>query len=1112
MARVELQTLGGLKVLVDGAPVKLPTRKHYGLLVYLAMNPGKLTHRDQIAELLWSDTPLRRARHSLTQSLYQLRNCLPGLETLKAPRQIGLTEPAVDADAMRLRTALQQNDVAQVERLWRGDFLAGFWISGEPAFEHWQETTRDELRNATANALRSLLFTHVESHDWYAAERTATRLLELDPLDQDVHAARIRSIVAMGDVARARAEYRTTTTMLREKKAVYVRSELTALEARLTAPPDPQRGAPGIASESPFVGRSQELQLLKDHWESLQGESGSAVAVLGEAGIGKTRLCQHFLGHCQLDGARLIHCHAHSTEQWIPYSGIAEGLDQAISPEDLQHLEPIWKAAIRQLLPETVELKPEPGPSQELPELDDDASLRRLHESVVRLLQILCSASPVVLHIDDFHWADRATSTLVHYLIRRSLNMPLLILLSLRPEDVIPGGHLDGMLEDCVKRGWLSRIQLGRLPSPTTTELIQRFCREAELDLDSALRRQIATQMGGHPFFVLETLKTLQREFHAKDPAIRSARLAESGHTPAIPLPTTVQAMLKLRLKQLPEPARHTASALAVLGRAAPANLAHRISGVPEREFIDAVETLVHRGICQDSEGTLRFTHDLIRETAYGQLSDVRRRFFHRQAAHALKDTGESPGHIANHFAQAGESAPAFQHAVPAADQSDSVYAYRETEHFLRIAIRHSPTTQAATATRKRLAATLVRLRRYSEAVSLYEELQAELPDDRVSSPESLDMGIRLADAREKVGLLDWESLRTELSRLHALAEKDSDPGLIHRILRVFIRAANNAGQGDVAMGLIPRIRQIGESRAAPQVRASALMLAAQQLTLYVSAREGASCAERALKLAQAHMEPGGVIDALHMTGIASYARGDLQSAARHFDQGLHLVSETGAVEQEPLLLNQRAVVYQEIGDYENARECYHRIIDLTHDSDSPRDRVIAYANLSAVALACQEYHEAERLSHLILEIGPEPSTWWSVPAAHGVLGSCALEEGHMARAEGHRKDLLAAMDGRDFWAGDFSIVEVFIARIGWLQGRRKQAQERLERAIDSYRHRDFFCSSRLELQLAVFLLSSDKMRASGIAKHIHDAAVANGARPLAIRAEEVMDMLRFRK
>lgn len=1104
MGKVEITTLGGLRIAADGRPVRLPTAKHCALLTYFAVHSGKPLRRDALAALLWPRSGEAHARHSLSQTLYGLRRSLPALEFGRGKETLELAPRTVDLDTERLARALERGELDEAARLWRGDFLDGFQLADSPAFERWQESQQMELHRRTGAVLRLLLGKRADDGDWYAAERAAALLLVLEPLDQDVHGLRIRAIAASGDMARAREAYRSATTLLRERGHGYPDADFIALESKLTGPASPAISPASPGPAAPFVGRAAELKLLRRHWELARHGTRAAVAVLGEAGIGKTRLCQQFLRECRLEGARVIGCRAHSTEQWLAYAAIADGLAAELTPQDLQELPPVWAAAVAQLVPELEPARPRPALA--LPALDQEAARRRLHEGVTRAIHQLCDRGPVVLHIDDFQWADRSTTTLVHYLIRRSPEQRLLFLFALRPEDVVPGSYLDRLLDECVERDWLSPLRLAALHSAESGELIARFCEGTELRLGSTDRAQLGERLGGHPFFLVETLKAL-----LDPPAARSTTRPRSGAGPPLLLAESVEALLRLRLKQLSPAARDVASALAVLGGAAPQAWAQQVTGLGDDRFIAAVESLLGRGLCTEHHGSLQFAHDLIREAVYRQLSSVRRRVLHRAAADVLRQADASASAIAEHYAAAGEGLAAYENALRAAAESEAVYAYQEMEHHLRLALRHSPTAKATLATRRRLAALLARLQRFSEAAALYEELRQEL-ERTGQEAELLDVRTRLLDAREKIGLQDRAAAHEELRQLRGEAERQRDPARLLEVLRLAVRYANNAGAGEEATALIGLLQQLGEADAPEQVQASALMLAAQQLSMYLSADAGADHAERALALAERHGAVEGVINALHVAGIASYSRGALNAALAYYDRALALVEDSGAVEYNARILNQRAVVLQEQGQYEPARQSFRRILELAEQTDSPRDAVIAHSNLSIIALALGEFAEAERLCGLILERGDQPTTWWSAPAAYGVLGTCALETGRLARARECRDSMLDAMGGRNFWFGDFSVPEIFLARLGWIEGRRPQALERLETVIEAYRQRDFFCRSRMELQLAKFLLRSDRARAAEIGQRILAAAAAAGARPLADEAESVLDALRFRR
>jgi len=202
-----LRTLGEFALFMDRAPVRIARRKHLGLLVYLVAHAGVRLRRDRLAALLWCESPERRARHSLSQALYDLRRRLPSLHFEVTADEVKVPRHQVSADFVHLREEVESKRYSRALFWYGGDFLPGFWVPDAPAFEEWQERMRAELRRLAHIALRQLLREAESEGDHLGVFRIAGRILEDDPFDESVHRSRIRAIAELSGLGAARSEY-----------------------------------------------------------------------------------------------------------------------------------------------------------------------------------------------------------------------------------------------------------------------------------------------------------------------------------------------------------------------------------------------------------------------------------------------------------------------------------------------------------------------------------------------------------------------------------------------------------------------------------------------------------------------------------------------------------------------------------------------------------------------------------------------------------------------------------------------------------------------------------------------------------------------------------------
>ncbi|MGH7576845.1 MAG: AAA family ATPase, partial [Longimicrobiales bacterium] len=336
---------------------------------------------------------------------------------------------------MELLAAVEAGDIQTACELFGGQFLEGFYIDAAGGFEEWRESMTRTLNGAGSRALTARLAEADAGGRWWTVERTANQLLELDPYDEQVHAMRIRSIAADGDHARALREIDRAVDLFRRDLGQLPEADLRELIDRI--------GSGSVATDvgfkdqpalSRFVGRTDEFRELRHAWSSVAEGRGVAIAVCGEAGIGKSRMCMQLLRVAAIEGGRVLDGRCFESASQVPYGGICQALS-GIRDADLALLAPHWRVVLAGLLPE---LSPLGADAVRAVEREAEAGRRQLFEAVVQLIRAMARHRPVALFVDDLQWADASTTDLLHYLTRALSEEPVLILVAVRPEELAP--------------------------------------------------------------------------------------------------------------------------------------------------------------------------------------------------------------------------------------------------------------------------------------------------------------------------------------------------------------------------------------------------------------------------------------------------------------------------------------------------------------------------------------------------------------------------------------------------------------------------------------------------------------------------------------------------
>jgi DNA-binding SARP family transcriptional activator len=642
--QVRLVVFGGFEArLASGAAVNLP-RKARALLGYLALRPGQPHARDKLATLLWGDRGDAQARTSLRQSLGVLRRTLVAAAPstlLFEGKNVTLNPEAVEVDAVTFERLVAAETPAALEEavaLYAGDLLEGFDPIAAP-FEEWLVAERERLRELALEALAKLLRHQSEARVPERAIQTALRLLALDPLQEPVHRTLMRLYARHGRRANALRQYQVCVEVLQRELGVEPEPETRRVyqevlqhqahpsstpELSVAAPRRSRRGPPRVRPEvptldPPLIGRRTELAHLQQALDDAWGGSGRTVVVLGEAGIGKTRLLEEFAATTLRRSGHLVVGRCYETEQILPFGLWVEMLRAAVGvlERDVsERLDPAWRAELARLLPELAD----PG----LPPTGPADDYLRLFGAVIRLIEMVAAEAPLVLILEDLHWADEMSVRLFGFLARRLEALPGLLVASARTEELGEAPLLRRLLEEFRGRRDVVPLTLPSLSEDETHSLVQVLARvgthEAAL---GRVAKQVWALSEGNPFVAVETMRALH-EGHRFGPS-------------TIALPERVREAIGGRLERLSPRARDLLAVAAVIGREFEFTLLQRAGRLDERGAAEGVEELVRRRVLHGVGARLDFTHDRIRQVAYGQLLPGRRTLLHAAVGEAIE-------------------------------------------------------------------------------------------------------------------------------------------------------------------------------------------------------------------------------------------------------------------------------------------------------------------------------------------------------------------------------------------------------------------------------------------------------------------------------------------
>ncbi len=661
-AAVELQLLGRPGLRAGGRDVDPGARKALALLAWLALS-GPAT-RARLATLFWPDLDAASARRNLRRELHRLRSA--GVAQALQMHADGLAlAPGVAVDAQVFESALARGDTAAALALYRGPLLDGFDLVDGGDFDPWARAERERLALRHREAVLATAAGHEAAGRLREALALCLRLIELDTLHEQHYTQAMRLHAALGERESALRVFERCRSRLAAELGLRPMPQTLALAESIRS------GAPAEAADAPAAGTLPSVSpaapplvgregLLAELCET--SGAGRETWLLGEAGIGKTRLAQEAATR---SGAFMVF-ESLAEDALSPWATATRALGRRWQPE----VAASWPAWVRE---ELSRLLPARLPGQTPP--TGAVDLPRLRAAVRTAWRSLHGTAVKTTVFDDWHLADAQTRSLWP---PGQLPGPGRVLVTLRPAECEPA--LSDALRRAAHDGECRCIELPPLDSRAVGELAQAL---AGVRPAPARLQQWQAATGGNPFFLIEVLRRA-------DPA----RLA--GDEP-LAAPPSLHDALMARLMRLDESTRRLLELASLSGDRFDADELVEGTALTALERVQSVEqALAHQVLQRADDGRLRFRHQLLADALAAHLSPERRRLLHASLAAVLERLGAPPARIGRHLEAAGQREDALRWTLLAVQAAERLAAHDEALTACERALALCPPGQAA--------------------------------------------------------------------------------------------------------------------------------------------------------------------------------------------------------------------------------------------------------------------------------------------------------------------------------------------------------------------------------------------------------------------------------
>jgi DNA-binding CsgD family transcriptional regulator/tetratricopeptide (TPR) repeat protein len=721
-------------------------------------------------------------------------------------------------------------------------------------------------------------------------------------------------------------------------------------------------------SASPFVGRAAELEKLRTLMPHAEGERRRVVLLAGEPGAGKSRLAREFAGRAAMEGALVLYGACDAVVR-TPYGPFVEALDRLVRVTEAGELRAALGAAgveLTRLLPDLSALV---GELPEPVEADPDTERHRLHTAVADLLASVSRERPILLVLEDGHWADAPTLLLLRHLARSAWSARLLLLVTFRDTEADLPVELSETLADLRRSDDVVRMRLSGLSGAEVSDLVSRAA-GSDPDLEPELGELSTTihdLTGGNAFLVCELWRALVETgiVEVAGGQVRVSRpLSELG------TPESVREVVSQRLSRLAPRTTDLLELAAVAGPEFELEPVRRAAGLAESELLAALEEAVGSGMIEELPSqrlACRFTHEIVRRALYDRLSRLRRAELHLRVGEALENTGATSDRaladLAHHFGAAasfGGAERAIDYNLGAARAASAALAFDDA------------------------------------AMRLGTALEIGIEDEPARADALLELGSASHRAGKATDALEAFASAAELARALDSVE------LLARAAIGYEEACWRPGVANRdAVGLLEEaLAAIGEE--SDELRIGLLAGLARALGFQGETQRGAIVRENAVSLARSHGDRAGLAKVL----VRSYwARGGtpLEEILSMLTEARNLAEELEDAEIHTEAMAWRVPTFVALYDLESARAEVAVLRELAERTAQPFMFHVAEHYGSAIALCDGNLTEAEAMAE-------RSRDWGLLLTGRNASGTYGIQMFGIRREQGRLAELAPAV------------------------------------------------------------------------------------------------------
>ena len=605
---VKVNLFGSPQVTANGDKIFLPTRKTEALFYYLVVN--KQATRDELATLLWGEYSDRVAKKYLRNAMYRIRKAF-GIDVVISPQKhIVIINPKVKLDTDLDIFLYEEPDGI---KSYSGEFLRGFLVKDAENFVEWTRVKADFFRELYVEKLYRLIQENLSKENGENIEHYAKLIIRADEFDERVYRILMKFYADKGAFNKAINIYKKLSNILEKELSITPDANTKDLYSKILEERNSTGVYPDTGEENFFYGRQKEMKNLQEDYKSFVSDREvKSVMIIGEAGIGKTKLKDEFLRTVDSEEVRIFKTECFQAEErylFKPWNNILSEMGKTIKINGI----PIplsWSNIIANLFPcftsdftQTII-----NPVERL----DTLKLKVIEDTIISVLERISEKRKILLIFEDIQWIDRMSLSLLSNILFHGEKKNIFFIGTLR---IGYSREVDKFITLMSKYDKLKKIEISRF----TRKEVDNFVAKALPGhvFSSVQKDKLYEETEGNAFFLIEYLNIIREK---KNINMMTSRM---------------QDILKSRIIDISEEGKKVLNIISLFFDEISLDILKNVSGKNEFKIMDIIEELkgkfIIKEISESEKISYRFTHHKLREYIYSNQSLARRRILHNK-------------------------------------------------------------------------------------------------------------------------------------------------------------------------------------------------------------------------------------------------------------------------------------------------------------------------------------------------------------------------------------------------------------------------------------------------------------------------------------------------